>query len=364
MDGKDLPPPQHQVFINFRGAELRNNFLDHLQSSLKRRGINVFIDTNEDKGEDISKLFKRIEDSRIALAVFSSRYTESVWCLDELAKIKERVDLGMLKVLPIFYKIETLDVKQLKGNFGDKFREQKRKYPLETQRIKKWKAALESISGKLGLRLTEESSEANFLERINEEVLRMLASISSAAQTANSQINPFFDENSSEQSRVDAVRNSMRRYQERKELNQGKVNPSFDENSSKQSRVDDIRNSMRRYLEKEELNQSKVNASKLVTGVPYSSVQSESCSSWPSDIHSFKPLSGPTGSSHSVSSLSVSTSVNGGPVSTTEKVWYSNPDTTTNTPHFLPMENLSFEDIVKHMNDDTWSSRMLGSSSK
>ncbi|CAA7061589.1 unnamed protein product [Microthlaspi erraticum] len=239
MNDKDLPPPQHQVFINFRGVDVRNGFLGHLEGSLKRRGINFFIDTYEIKGEEISKLFKRIEDSRIALAVFSRRYTESVWCLDELAKIKERVDLGMLKVLPIFYKIKTGDVKQLEGNFGDKLREQKRKIPLEKQRYKKWKAALESIS-----------------------------------------------------------------------------------------------------------------------------VQSESCSSWPCDIHSFKPLSGPGGSSYSVSSLSVSTSVDGGPVSTTEKVWYSTPDTTANTPDFLPMENLSFGDIVKHMHDDTWSSRMLGSSSK
>lgn len=91
-------PPQHQVFINFRGDQLRNNFISHLVKALKGKGINVFIDTYEEKGEDIKILFKRIEESRVALAIFSTRYTESKWCLDELVKIKERVDLGMIKV--------------------------------------------------------------------------------------------------------------------------------------------------------------------------------------------------------------------------------------------------------------------------
>ncbi|KAJ0252250.1 ADP-ribosyl cyclase/cyclic ADP-ribose hydrolase [Hirschfeldia incana] len=90
------PPPQHQVFINFRGKQLRN-------------------------GKDLSVLFSRIEESRIALAIFSTLYTESNWCLNELEKIKECVDLGKLVVIPIFYKVETDDVKNLKGVFGDKF---------------------------------------------------------------------------------------------------------------------------------------------------------------------------------------------------------------------------------------------------
>ncbi|CAN7108359.1 unnamed protein product [Brassica rapa subsp. narinosa] len=82
-------PPQHQVFINFRGKQLRNGFVSHLEKALRKDGINVFIDKNETKGKDLSILFSRIEESRIALA--------------------------------IFYKVETDDVKNLKGVFGDKF---------------------------------------------------------------------------------------------------------------------------------------------------------------------------------------------------------------------------------------------------
>ncbi|CAH8381246.1 unnamed protein product [Eruca vesicaria subsp. sativa] len=97
MDRKILPP-QHQVFINFRGDELRKNFISHLVEALQRNEINVFTDKKEQKGENISNLFKRIEESKIAVAVFSKRYTESKWCLDELVKMKECADLGNLKM--------------------------------------------------------------------------------------------------------------------------------------------------------------------------------------------------------------------------------------------------------------------------
>lgn len=97
MNRKDAPP-QHQVFINFRGEQLRHNFVSHLVEALRRNAINVFIDNQELRGEDISILLKRIEDSRIAIVVFSSRYTESRWCLREAVKIKDCVEQGMLKV--------------------------------------------------------------------------------------------------------------------------------------------------------------------------------------------------------------------------------------------------------------------------
>uniref|UniRef100_A0A0D3D964 TIR domain-containing protein n=1 Tax=Brassica oleracea var. oleracea TaxID=109376 RepID=A0A0D3D964_BRAOL len=71
------PPLQHQVFVNFRGLDLRFGFL--LVEALQRHGINVFIDSLERKGEDLINLFARIEESTIALVIFSKRYTESIW---------------------------------------------------------------------------------------------------------------------------------------------------------------------------------------------------------------------------------------------------------------------------------------------
>ncbi|CAL9241828.1 unnamed protein product [Arabidopsis halleri] len=178
MDGK-FKPPNIQVFINFRGDQLRNNFVGYLRHALRISKINVFIDNEEQRGEDLNTLFKRIEESRIAIVVFSSRYTESKWCLDELVKIKKRVDEGLLKVLPIFYKVTPTNVKRLKGEFGDHFRDIEYMYKSDEPMIKQWKEAIVFVSHKFALTLDEKSSllEIDFVETIIKEVLKMLQAI-------------------------------------------------------------------------------------------------------------------------------------------------------------------------------------------
>ncbi|RID45137.1 hypothetical protein BRARA_I01885 [Brassica rapa] len=84
--------PQHQVFLNFRGEELHKD---------------------EMRGEDLTVLFRRIEESKIALVVFSKRYMESKWCLNELVKIKECVDKKTLVAFPIFFKVKPSELKDL-----------------------------------------------------------------------------------------------------------------------------------------------------------------------------------------------------------------------------------------------------------
>ncbi|CAL9238417.1 unnamed protein product [Arabidopsis halleri] len=104
----------------------------------------------------MTNLFVRIKESKIALVIFSSRYAELSWCMDELVKMKKRVDKGKLQVIPIFYKVSARDVKRTNqegqtGEFGDKF------WALaKTSRggqIMEWKEALECISNKMGLSL-------------------------------------------------------------------------------------------------------------------------------------------------------------------------------------------------------------------
>lgn len=149
----DKHPPQHQVYLNFRGAELRHGFISHLLQALQRNGVSVYVDTYELKGSDLTSFFTRIEESKIALVVFSSRYTESRWCLDELLKIKELMDEGRLLVIPIFYKVKPSHVTNLKGEFGDNF------WTLwrinRDHHIIKWKEALRSVASKMGIYLKE-----------------------------------------------------------------------------------------------------------------------------------------------------------------------------------------------------------------
>lgn len=129
---------------------MRYNFISFLEKELKTAGIDAFIDNKETRGKDITVLFRRIEESKIALVVFSRRYMESEWCLNELAKIKERVDEEKLVAIPIFYKVKPAELKGLL----DEACHESHDNVLGTHIIK-WKVALECIKSKLGLNLEE-----------------------------------------------------------------------------------------------------------------------------------------------------------------------------------------------------------------
>lgn len=64
-----LSRPVSQVFINFRGKDLR---VSHLIDALERHNIQFFVDTDEQKGRDLKHLFKRIEEAPVALVVLST----------------------------------------------------------------------------------------------------------------------------------------------------------------------------------------------------------------------------------------------------------------------------------------------------
>ncbi|CAA7059301.1 unnamed protein product [Microthlaspi erraticum] len=169
----DKPLAEHQVFISFRGAEVRHGFVSHLVEALERNGVNVYVYSVELKARNIDVLNKRIKESSIALVIFSKRYTESRWCLDELVEIKKLMDEGKLVAIPIFYMVEPRKAKKLDGEFGDNFRDlckTHRDWP-----ITKWKEALKSIASREGIYLKEQSSES---EIINLTVKKLLENIS------------------------------------------------------------------------------------------------------------------------------------------------------------------------------------------
>ncbi|CAN8277068.1 unnamed protein product [Cochlearia groenlandica] len=167
-----------QVFVNFRG-DLRTGFISFLEPALQHEYINVFIDELELRGRDLQNLFLRIEASKIALVIFSKDYANSEWCLDELAKIKECMDLGNLVVIPIFYKVQPSDLKNRESCFGEYFTNLKSKYSNEEERIRKWEEALTSIPQKFGLSFPETSNktEREFIKSIVIEVKRVLDDI-------------------------------------------------------------------------------------------------------------------------------------------------------------------------------------------
>lgn len=120
-------------------------------------GINYFIDEDEMRGEKLEKLFKTIEESSIAIVVISSKYTESEWCLNELAKIKECVEEERMRVFPVFYKVTVASVKDKKGNFRDYLTK------LSSDRKETWENALDFVTSRLGQTVDEKRYIHSFL---------------------------------------------------------------------------------------------------------------------------------------------------------------------------------------------------------
>lgn len=180
-----------QVFINFRGKTQRKNFVSSLTSKLEEiSDINVFIDEYETRGKPITTLFERIRESSIALVIFSNKYPESCWCLDELVEIKKQMDIGSLVPFPIFYKVNPDCVKRQTGYFlntllktEDYVRKQvdrnSSKSILETEaRIWGWRQALVSVCERMGVPHQHKDDE-KFLSDIVDEVKKMISHISS-----------------------------------------------------------------------------------------------------------------------------------------------------------------------------------------
>ncbi|KAJ0442635.1 putative TIR domain, P-loop containing nucleoside triphosphate hydrolase [Helianthus annuus] len=132
---------KYDVFMSFRGEDTRKNFVDHLYSALDQQGIYTYKDDETlARGESIGQsLVKAIQESRIAIIVFSKNYAGSSWCLDELAYIIECMDKRGQIVMPIFYDIDPSDVRKLKGKFEESFA----KHELEHKnKVESWRSAL------------------------------------------------------------------------------------------------------------------------------------------------------------------------------------------------------------------------------
>ncbi|XP_065622345.1 disease resistance protein RUN1-like [Quercus suber] len=86
-----IPGSDYDVFLNFQGEDTRHTFTDHLYEAFRLRGIETFRDSEKlQLGQEIaSELIQAIENSQYAIVVFSEKYADSWWCLDELAKIVE-----------------------------------------------------------------------------------------------------------------------------------------------------------------------------------------------------------------------------------------------------------------------------------
>lgn len=107
------------------------------------------MERREKRGEEISQeLLGAIEGSRFSIIVFSERYADSKWCLDELTKIMEcKKEMNQI-VLPVFYHVDPSDVRKQTGSFGKAFA--KHGTTVDEEKVKRWRATMTEASSLSG----------------------------------------------------------------------------------------------------------------------------------------------------------------------------------------------------------------------
>ncbi|XP_054779035.1 TMV resistance protein N-like [Prosopis cineraria] len=170
------PKFRYDVFLSFRGEDTRHSFTVILYDALRRKGINAFIDDKKlGKGERISPaLLKAIEKSRVSIIVFSMNYATSTWCLEELTHIirckKEKNQL----VMPIFYKVDPMDVQYQRNSFGEAMAAHEDRFRNDLEKVRRWRFALSEAASLSSAWLFKDGYEFGFIERIVEDACARL----------------------------------------------------------------------------------------------------------------------------------------------------------------------------------------------
>ncbi|KAK9995076.1 hypothetical protein SO802_024779 [Lithocarpus litseifolius] len=178
-----IPGSDYDVFLSFRGEDTRHSFTDHLYEAFRLRGIEAFRDSEKlQLGQEIaSELIQAIEKSQYAIVVFSEKYADSKWCLDELAKIDECKKYKGLEVVPVFYHVDPSDVRKQTGPFEKAFDEHQRNDTIDREKIQKWKDAMREVGNLTGEHLLpHQRSEAKCIKVIVKDISNKLSNKFSA----------------------------------------------------------------------------------------------------------------------------------------------------------------------------------------
>ncbi|XP_054780096.1 TMV resistance protein N-like isoform X3 [Prosopis cineraria] len=166
---------KHDVFISFRGSDIRSGFLSHLKKELRRKQVDVYVDDRLERGDEISSaLDEAIEGSMIALVIFSKEYASSKWCLQELVKIMERKETSQQIVIPIFYYVPPTDVRNQTGAYAESFNDHEQRFKDNMDKLKIWRSVLTKTANLSGHDSPNFQDESELIDAIVMDVLKKL----------------------------------------------------------------------------------------------------------------------------------------------------------------------------------------------
>ncbi|KAF8019297.1 hypothetical protein BT93_G0085 [Corymbia citriodora subsp. variegata] len=174
---------RYEVFLSFRGGDVRKGFIQFLYRTLVDSGIDTFIDYDGiEFGEEIMlKILQVIRHTDICIPVFSSDFASSKSCLKEVA---EMVAFNRT-IMPIFYDVSPEvvgevgpsvvgEVGEQEGNYKKSFRTQAN-LGVKSETIDTWKNALHNVSRKRGWELEKfEGGEYALIGEVVSKVRQLL----------------------------------------------------------------------------------------------------------------------------------------------------------------------------------------------
>nr|XP_043615777.1 disease resistance protein Roq1-like [Erigeron canadensis] len=175
-----MPRWKYDVFVSFRGEDIRKSFIDHLFKNFKQNGIHAFRDDSElPRGEEISpQLYKAIENSRFLIVIFSKNYASSSWCLRELVKIlnAKQLEIPKHEVRILFYDVKPEVVRKQTKSYAEAFD----KYEVSNRaEVDEWKEALTMAASLSGWDLSDMTNgyESKFIDCITKDIRKTLCSM-------------------------------------------------------------------------------------------------------------------------------------------------------------------------------------------
>ncbi|KAL8239792.1 hypothetical protein R6Q59_016359 [Mikania micrantha] len=150
------------------GKDTRKSFVGHLYHALHQKGINAYKDDERiEKGERISpQLIGSIKDSRFHIIVFSKKYADSKWCLDELVNIIECQETKEQTAYPVFYKVEPTQVRNQEGPVGEAFAKAIAKHE-KKEDAGKWRKALTEAGSRSRIIITTRDEQVLNAHQVN-----------------------------------------------------------------------------------------------------------------------------------------------------------------------------------------------------
>lgn len=169
----------YSVFLSFRGKDTRTSFTDDLYKALKSKGVSVFMiaDSTEKHNTISVELEKVIEESTSAVVIVSKNYVSSSYCLDELSKIIECKRMREQRVIPVFYQVESSEVKNQTGHVGKEFAKHENIFKIDRDRVQNWRQALRDLANIPGLDLKQIRFVNPFFNLIKINILLYFSSL-------------------------------------------------------------------------------------------------------------------------------------------------------------------------------------------